>query len=178
VVQIWRDWPGLFTHKSDPVIFESPCNYRATAYPHTLQITAGNTKSPPNCSVFNSLALATASNSAHSSGSRAQVLWSQPPVQNSSQLSTELERNLFLASLAEISWTANPQLTQFHSAVMGSSLYSPRTDPTENNAPHSSSIFVMAGCLEIARILCLPAVIKQRMFLLVIFALQRYYTFQ
>jgi hypothetical protein len=53
-----------------------------------------------------------------------------------------------------------------------SSLYSPGADSNENTAPSSSSIVVMDGCLATAQILStfLPAVTKQRMFLLAIIA--------
>jgi hypothetical protein len=57
------------------------------------------------------------------------------------------------------------EFSQFHSAGLGSSLYSPGADPTENTAPNSSSIVAMGGCLAIARILltCLSAVTKQQL---------------
>jgi hypothetical protein len=54
---------------------------------------------------LNSCSLSTASNSRDSSASRTQVLLSQPPVQNSCRLSTQLWRHLFSAYLAELSWT-------------------------------------------------------------------------
>jgi hypothetical protein len=45
-------------------------------------------------------------------------------------------------------------------------------DPTENTASNAFSIVVMGGSLAVARILltCLPAITKQRMFLLAIVA--------
>jgi hypothetical protein len=58
-------------------------NYNAIPNFHTLQITAAPTKPFPACSVLTSRSLETASNSGDSSASRAQVLMSQPPVQNS-----------------------------------------------------------------------------------------------
>jgi hypothetical protein len=51
----------------------------------------------PAC-VLTRRSLATASNSGDSSASRPQVLLSQPPVQNSSRLSTQLYRPLFPVS--------------------------------------------------------------------------------
>jgi hypothetical protein len=56
---------------------------------HTLQITAAPAKSSPACSVSNSRSLATSANNGDSSVTRAQVLLTQPPMQNSYQLSTE-----------------------------------------------------------------------------------------
>jgi hypothetical protein len=58
-------------------------NYRATANLHTLQITTAPAKPFLACCVLTSSSLATDPNSEDSSASRAQVLLSQPPVQNS-----------------------------------------------------------------------------------------------
>jgi hypothetical protein len=57
----------------------------------------------------------------------------------------------------------------FHLAALGSSLYRPGADPTENTV-HNSSIVFVGGYLAITCILlaCLPAVNKQCMFLLAI----------
>jgi hypothetical protein len=52
--------------------------------------------------VFTSRFLAAALNCGDSSASRAQVLLSQPYMQNSTQLSPELQYNLFLAPFAEL----------------------------------------------------------------------------
>jgi hypothetical protein len=58
--------------------------------------------------------------------------------------------------------------------LMGSLLYSLGADPTENNVTNNPCIVVMGGCLTIV-LTYLPAVTKERMFLLVIVAYQRYY---
>jgi hypothetical protein len=60
-------------------------NYGATANLHNSQITRAPAKPFSVCCVFTVRSLATASNSRDSSASRAQVLLSQPPVQNSHQ---------------------------------------------------------------------------------------------
>jgi hypothetical protein len=82
-------------------------NYSAIANLHILQNTTAPAKRFPACCFFTSRSLATASNSGDSSASFVQVLSSQPSAQNFCQLSTQL----FSVSLAELSWTANPQLT-------------------------------------------------------------------
>jgi hypothetical protein len=56
-------------------------NYSATPNFHTLQITTGNTKSSPACTVFNSRFLVTDINSRDSSACRTPSLLSQSPVQ-------------------------------------------------------------------------------------------------
>jgi hypothetical protein len=61
-------------------------NYSATANLHTLQITTAIAKPFPACCIFTSRSLTTASNSGDSSASRSQVLSSQAPVQNSTEL--------------------------------------------------------------------------------------------
>jgi hypothetical protein len=76
-------------------------------------ITGANTKSSPPYSV-NSRSLATASNSGDSSASRVQVCLLLPLVQNSTQMSPELQRHLFSASLAEL----NSQLGQSESVML------------------------------------------------------------
>jgi hypothetical protein len=63
-------------------------NYTAIANLHTSQITTVSAKHFPACCVLTSLSLATASNSGDSSSCCAQVLSSQPPVQNSTNLWT------------------------------------------------------------------------------------------
>jgi hypothetical protein len=82
-------------------------NYSATANLHTLQITTVPAKPFPPCCLLTNHSLATASNSGDSSASCVQVLLSQLPVQNFSQFSqlpTELQRHLFLASLVELNY--------------------------------------------------------------------------
>jgi hypothetical protein len=101
-------WMDLLTSYAP---FGATINYSATANLHTLQITTAPAKPFPACCVLTSGSLTTASNSGDSSASRPHVFLSQPPVQNSCQLSTQLQRHLFSGSLAEINWTANPQLT-------------------------------------------------------------------
>jgi hypothetical protein len=70
-------------------------SYSATANLNNSQITAAPAKPFPACYVFTSRSLATAANSGDSSASRAQDLFSQPPVQNS--LSTEVSSKPRLA---------------------------------------------------------------------------------
>jgi hypothetical protein len=76
---------GFIDHLYTPLGTTS--NYSATADLHTLQITTAPAKPFPACYVLTSRFLATTSNSGDSSASHAQVLLSQPPVQNSCQLS-------------------------------------------------------------------------------------------
>jgi hypothetical protein len=57
-------------------------NYSAIVNLHNSQITTALAKPLPACCVFTSRSLAMTSNSRYSSASRAQVLSSQPPVQN------------------------------------------------------------------------------------------------
>jgi hypothetical protein len=53
------------------------------------------------------------------------------------------------------------ELSQYHSADLGSSLYGPGPDATENTALNSVSTVVMGSCLAIARIMtCLSPVTK------------------
>jgi hypothetical protein len=63
-------------------------NYSATAHLHNSQITTAPAKPLPAFGILTSRSLATASNSGDSSVSRAQVLSSKPPVQNSTELIT------------------------------------------------------------------------------------------
>jgi hypothetical protein len=65
-------------------------NSSATSNLHTSKLTTAAAKPFRACCVFISLSLATASNSGESSASRPQVFLSQPPVQNSCQLSALL----------------------------------------------------------------------------------------
>jgi hypothetical protein len=89
--------------------FGTTSNYSAIANLHPLEITTAPAKPFSACCVLTSRSLATACNSGDSSASRAQILVSQPPVQNSCQLC-----QFFLALLAELNWTVNPQLTCCH----------------------------------------------------------------
>jgi hypothetical protein len=57
-------------------------------YLHNSQTTTAPVKHFPACSVFTRRSLATAFNSGGSSASRAQILSPQPPMQNSSGLTT------------------------------------------------------------------------------------------
>jgi hypothetical protein len=66
-------------------------------------ITTAPTKSSPACCVFISRSLETASNNTDSSASYAQVLYLQPHVQNSTQLSLSLSLNTDGQS-ASLSW--------------------------------------------------------------------------
>jgi hypothetical protein len=86
-------------------------NYSATANLHTLLITTVPAKPFPACCVFTSRTLATASNSGHSSASRADVAPSPTLAQNCLPAipSTELDRYIFSASPAEISCTQHYQ---------------------------------------------------------------------
>jgi hypothetical protein len=66
--------------------FGTISNYSTIAYLHNSQITTAPSKPFPACCVFISHSLATASNKGESSASCAQVLSSQPPMQNSTKL--------------------------------------------------------------------------------------------
>jgi hypothetical protein len=72
---------GFIDHLCTPLGTTS--HYSAIADLHTLQVTTAPAKSFPARYVLTSRSLATVSNSGGSSASRAQVLLSQPPVQNS-----------------------------------------------------------------------------------------------
>jgi hypothetical protein len=100
-----------------PVITTS--NYVATSNLHISQFTTGPAKNFPTCCVFNSRSLATASNSGDSSGSSAQVLPSPTVVQNSQPAipSTELDRHLFSASIAQLNCTQHSTLSHSSSQL-------------------------------------------------------------
>jgi hypothetical protein len=76
---------GFIDHLHTPL--GNKGNYSAIANEHTLQVITAPVRSFPVYCVFNSRFLATASNSRDSSASHAQVLFPQPPVQNSCQFS-------------------------------------------------------------------------------------------
>jgi hypothetical protein len=99
-------------------------NYSAIADLHNSQITTALAKSFLSCCVFTSRSLATACNSGDSSASCGQVLPSPAVVQNclSAIPSTELNRHLFSASLAELNCTQHYQTkSQRHNATDGQS---------------------------------------------------------
>jgi hypothetical protein len=79
---------GFIDHLYTRLVITS--NYRATANLHSSQITTVHAKPFPAYCVFTSRFLTTAFNSGDPSASRAEVLSSQTPVQNSSELTTEL----------------------------------------------------------------------------------------
>jgi hypothetical protein len=66
-------------------------NYSATANSYNSQINTVPAKPFPPFCISISRSLATTSNSGDSSASRAQVLSSQTPVQNSTELSTDFD---------------------------------------------------------------------------------------
>jgi hypothetical protein len=74
----WMDLPNTYTHHSELQVITAPplisTLYKSPLHPLTLF---------PACCVFISRSLPAASNRGDSSASRAQVLSSQPPVQNS-----------------------------------------------------------------------------------------------
>jgi hypothetical protein len=98
---------------------------------------------------------------------RTVVLLSQPPVQNSSQLSNRLQRHLFSASLAELNSTELDHLA-----------WGPRyiaQGRTQQKTLPPTTVFLLllwTVAMAIARIslTCLPAVTKQPTFLLAIVA--------
>jgi hypothetical protein len=102
---------GIIDHLYTPLGTTS--NYSAIANLHNLQITTAPLKLFPACCVFNSLSLATASNSGDSSVSRAH------PAMNSCQLSTQLQRHFFSTFLAELD-TTNwvPGWRPFHTNIL------------------------------------------------------------
>jgi hypothetical protein len=116
--------------------------------------------------VFNNRSLATVSNSGDSSASRDHVVTDWRISGN------------WTGSPSLLSPPCRSQLT--HSAGLETSLYSLGADPTENTASNSPSVVVMGGCLAMDLVLltCLPAVTKQRMFLLANVAQQRHYMLQ
>jgi hypothetical protein len=102
-MDFWMDLLTTYAHQSELQVITA-LSLISTLYKslqHRLNLF-------PACRVFISLSLATASNSGDSSASRVQVILSQPPVQNSCQLSTQLRRHLFWVSLAELNLTACP----------------------------------------------------------------------
>jgi hypothetical protein len=83
-------------------------NYSATINLRNSQLTTATTKPFPACCVFTSCSLVKASNSGDSSASRAQVLSSQPPVQNFFQL---IESESYVTTdgqPASLSWNKAP----------------------------------------------------------------------
>jgi hypothetical protein len=94
----WMDLLATYTHHSELQVITE------------LSLISTLNKSPQHLvclfqpAVFISRSLSTASNIGDYSASRAQALFSQPPVQNSFQLSTQLQRDLFPDSLAELNW--------------------------------------------------------------------------
>jgi hypothetical protein len=87
--------------------------YSAIADLQTLQFTVAPAKPFPACCVFIGRSLATVSNSGDSSASRAQVLPSPTLVQKRlpAIFSTEMDRHLFSASLAELISTQHYQIS-------------------------------------------------------------------
>jgi hypothetical protein len=91
--------------------------------------------------------LATISNSRDSSASRAQVLLSHPPVQNSCQFPQSQLTTINSETLNQV-LCCNCQLSRYHlfsvipSAGLGSSLYSLGVDPTENTVFDWSTIVI------------------------------------
>jgi hypothetical protein len=97
IVCVWlqtRFWlvNGFIDHFYTPLGTTS--NYSATANLHNSQITISTAKPFPACCVFANRSLATASNNGDSWASRAQVLPSQRPVQNSTKLTLSLAYNI------------------------------------------------------------------------------------
>jgi hypothetical protein len=120
-------------------------NYSATANLNDSQITTAPAKAFPACCIFTSRSLTTASSSGDSSVLRAQVLLSQPPVQNSTQL-TELWRHFFSASLLQSSTGLDAPVLFFISPRRG-----PRREhPISNSKSIVACVFVSAGT-------CLPS---------------------
>jgi hypothetical protein len=78
--------------------------YSVTAILHNSQITTSPTKPFPGCCFFTSCSLATTSNSGDSLASRAQVLLSQMPVQNSTVNWTAAPSLLSLPCRAQLHW--------------------------------------------------------------------------
>jgi hypothetical protein len=121
-------------------------NYSDTAKFYNSQITTPPAKPFPACSVFTSRSLAAASNSEESSASRVQVLFSQPPMENSqfpqSQVRTIIFGTLNPALCCNSQLPCyhlfsvcfgckfSPDSVVIHSAGPGSSLHSFGADPT------------------------------------------------
>jgi hypothetical protein len=87
---------GFTDHLYTPL--RTTSNYSAIANLHTLQFTTAPVKSFKACCVFISRSVATDSNGWNSSASHAQVLSSQPPMQNST-LNWQLTGSPQLSSL-------------------------------------------------------------------------------
>jgi hypothetical protein len=142
-------------------------NYSATANLHNSQITTALAKHFPACYVLTRRSLATASNREDFSASRSQVLFSQPPVQNScqfpqSQLKTvnsgilnpvlccnyQLSRCHFFSVIFDRRFSTNSQLA-WDPRYIASGQTQQKT-PFPNNPPVVASVFVAAGS-------CLPS---------------------
>jgi hypothetical protein len=100
LVSVWKPWDTvhsmpqshtIITHRGVTIDhlytwLRTTSNYRATANFHSSQITTAPAKPFPAFCVFTSRPLLTASNTGDSSASSAQVLSSQPTIQNSTEL--------------------------------------------------------------------------------------------
>jgi hypothetical protein len=171
----------LFTHLYTPLGTTS--NYSAIAHLHILQITNTPKYSQSSLDVTSQrlltveiLQLPGLSFSCHSRPSRTltsslkySAISSQPPLQSPTQLPI---LNWTLSLAYQLLHFTSLHSTELPSVGLGFSLHSLGADPTENTASKISSMFVMDGCLAIARIslTCLLAVTKQRMFLFAIVA--------
>jgi hypothetical protein len=136
-VDWWMDLITTYTHHSEVQLITAPLLI-STIHKlpqHMLSIF-------PACCVLASRSLATAYSNGDSSTCRAQVLLSQPPVQNSCQLSTQLYRHHFSASLAELNWTANPQLNLIAPVVFSITL---QRGLHRKHCPIVVCVFVSAG---------------------------------
>jgi hypothetical protein len=172
-MDLWMDFLITYMHHSELQVITAPL---LTA---TIQRSPQHLLSLFAACCVNSRSLTTASNSGDSSASRAQVLLTQPPVQNSTDYYWQLiinwipGRRPFHTNLLVFSSQADFQLN--FSAGLGSSLYSLGADSTENTTSNSPTIVAM-GALPSDRLdivsagTCLPTVTKQRMFLLAIVA--------
>jgi hypothetical protein len=145
----WISWP-----------LGTTSNYSAIANLHNSQITTAPAKLFPACYVFNSCFLATALTveiiQLHALTS---LLSGEYPANE--LLSTQLQRHLFSASLAELDLTANPQLNSLIHHPTRTSLHFTSLDWNARSRPGSSlcslganiafncPIVVMGGCLTI-----------------------------
>jgi hypothetical protein len=151
---VWIGWLDLLT------LLVSTSNYITTADLHTSQFTTAPAKTFPVCCVLTSHSLATVSKSGDSSASHAQVLLSQPPVQNSvnslsndncqlwnSQSSSLLQLPTILLPSGLNYLTAISRGTLIYSSAgLGSSLYNLQADPTQNTVSSIVAwVFVSAG---------------------------------
>jgi hypothetical protein len=93
----WTDLLTTYTYQSELQVIRAPplISTINKSPQHPLSLF-------PPCCVFISCSLGTASNSGDSSAFRAQVLLSQPPVQNSCQLSTIAPSLLSLPCIAQL----------------------------------------------------------------------------